>query len=175
MEGSVGSFGMEGSVGSLGAAGNLSVRSFNDVASYDFFKLSNHFPPHWHNDGYTQSVRVEFKDPTIGTPTPSAASLAFYANVVQQYPGIQVLFIIDYTTLGAFPSPTAPDSEWSTYIANFGGRAGAIAAKFKGAVDLFEVRVDALRHKSLYCQGRCKTAGGAARGHQPKLCRVPVA
>ena len=54
MEGSVGSFGMEGSVGSLGAAGNLSVRSFNDVASYDFFKLSNHFPPHWHNDGYTQ-------------------------------------------------------------------------------------------------------------------------
>ena len=122
-----------------------------------------------------QSVRVEFKDPTIGTPTPSAASLAFYANVVQQYPGIQVLFIIDYTTLGAFPSPTAPDSEWSTYIANFGGRAGAIAAKFKGAVDLFEVRVDALRHKSLYCQGRCKTAGGAARGHQPKLCRVPVA
>jgi hypothetical protein len=62
------------------------------------------------------AVRVEFKDSSTGTPTPSQQALSFYADVVARYTGLQTLFILDYSTLGGFPAPTAPDSEWDTYV-----------------------------------------------------------
>lgn len=90
--------------------------------------------------GVAATVRVEFKDTTAGSPTPTAAALQFYAHVLDTYtPTVQVLLILDYSTLPQFPSPDAGDAEWEAYTSNFAGRASVIASTYGSRVQAYEI------------------------------------